>query len=227
MQSFAVIFDLDGLMLDTERMARAAWIRALADYGMRLDEVAYLRVVGRSTRDSETQAILEEIFNAHLFYEDLVQRRQAYYDADIAENGIVIKPGLLELLAFLEERNIPKAVASSSGIRSVIARLERVGLAGQFEVLVGGDQVINCKPAPDLFLEAARQSGIAPGLCVALEDSEAGIRAAYSAGMLPMMVPDLKQPEPEIVALAYRVLPTLADAIPVLEGFLESGLPAG
>lgn len=223
MNSFAVLFDMDGLMLDTERMARAAWTQALAEHGYLLDEVNYLRMVGRNLSDAEM--ILRELFGMDLPFASVYKARQAHYDEDILNNGIPVKPGLFDLINFLEENNIPKAVASSTPGWFVDVKLARAGLESRFAVKVSGDQVAHGKPAPDIFLEAARRLEVPPHNCVVMEDSEAGILGASSAGMLPLMVPDLKLPAPEISALVYRVLPTLSDAIPLLKEFLQKGLP--
>ncbi len=223
MDPFAVIFDMDGLMLDSERMARRAWTRALAEQGFQLDEISYLRLVGRTVQDA--QRILGELFGPTLPYAQVFEQRQAYYDADIAENGIPVKPGLLALLDFLEEKKLPKVVASSTPCWFATRKLARVGIEQRFCSITCGDMVENGKPAPDLFLEAARKMDYAPQRCVVLEDSEAGILAAHRAGMLPVMVPDLKPPTDEIRKIAYRIFPTLADVIPLIESFLQNGLP--
>lgn len=223
MDQFAVLFDMDGLMLDTERMARSAWTRALADYGYHLEATDYLRLLGRTAEDA--RGILTEIFGPELPYDQVFERRRIYYEADIEANGILPKPGLLELLDFLELRGIPKAVASSTATWFVQYKLIRVGVLQRFSTVVCGDMVPRGKPYPDLFLEAARCLNFAPEQCVVLEDSEAGIRAANAANMLVLMVPDLKPPTPEIEAMAYRVLPSLKEAIPVFEGFIQEGLP--
>ena len=224
MEKFGVLFDMDGLMLDTERMARVAWIRALDEQGYRLEDSVYLRMVGRTVQDA--RLILGEIFGSDLPFQQVFDMRQAYYDADIEENGIPLKPGLLQLLAFLEANHITKAVASSTPCWFAGRKLARAGIETRFQTMVCGDMVAAGKPAPDLFLEAARRIAIPPERCVVLEDSEAGIIAADAAGMVALMVPDLKEPAPEIHALAYRVLPSLQEAIPLFEGFLRDGLPA-
>lgn len=223
MPPFAVLFDMDGLMLDTERLAHRAWTQAMMERGYALEEAAYLRLIGRTAAD--VQGILSEIFGDAIPYADIYARRRTLYDAEIAANGVAIKPGLLELLDFLEEHQVPKAVASSTHRPIVIMKLSLVGVAGRFPVMVGGDQVTHGKPAPDLFLEAARQLGFSSRHCLVLEDSEAGILAAYRAGMLPVMVPDMKQPDPETARMAYRVVPSLTDVIPLVETFLRAGLP--
>jgi HAD superfamily hydrolase (TIGR01509 family) len=215
MNSLAVIFDMDGLMLDTERMARKAWTRALSEHGMQLDEPSYLRMVGRTVQDAEL--ILEEIFGSALPFISVFNQRQLYYEQDIAENGIPMKPGLLELLSFLEEKQIVKAVGTSTPCWFATVKLEHAQLSQRFSTVVCGDDVARGKPAPDLFLEAARRIGFAPEQCIVLEDSEAGILAAASAGMLPIMIPDIKQPTAEIQEIAYRILPSLCEVIPLID----------
>jgi HAD superfamily hydrolase (TIGR01509 family) len=214
---------MDGLMLDTERMARKALTRALADRGFQLDEASYLNLLGRSVGDN--QAILTEMFGQELPFSQVFSQRQAYYEEDIAENGIPIKAGLLELLDFLEMNNIPKAVASSAPKWFAIHKLSHAGIDNRFQAIVCGDEVPMGKPAPDIFLEAARQIGVGPKCCVVLEDSEAGIRSAYSAGMLPILVPDLKPPSAEMNGLAHQIVPSLCEIRPIFEAFLRDGLP--
>jgi HAD superfamily hydrolase (TIGR01509 family) len=224
MANIAVIFDMDGLMLDTERMAQRAWIRALTDCGFQLDHGSFLRTVGCSVED--TGRILTELFGPQFDFSLAYKRRQVYYDQDIADNGIHLKPGLLELLAFLEERKVPKAVASSAPCWFASIKLDSAKINHHFPVVVCSDHVQRAKPAPDLFIEAARQIDFQPAQCIVLEDSTAGIRAAHAAGMLPVMIPDLISPSAEIQQIAYRVLPSLNEVIPLLDKVLLSGMPA-
>lgn len=223
MDRFAVLFDMDGLMLDSERMARAAWTNAMADHGYQLENEHYVRLLGRTARDA--REILSGIFGSELPFDAVYQQRQVYYDADIETNGISVKPGLAELLDFLEANHITKVVATSTPSWFALRKLGKVGILDRFTAVVCGDMVERGKPFPDVFLEAARRIDLAPEDCVVLEDSEAGILAAHSAGMQAIMIPDLKPPTPEIQALAYRVLPSLYEVIPLFEEFLQSGLP--
>jgi HAD superfamily hydrolase (TIGR01509 family) len=211
----AVIFDMDGLMLDTERIARIAWTRAAADWDRTLSDELFAAITGLTAPDAN--AVLQQAFGPTFPVEEARARRQHYYRAYIAEHGIATKPGLQRLLAQIEARNLRHAVASSTAREGVIHKLTVTGLIDRFETLVGGDEVANGKPAPDIFLAAAERLGIAPRHCMVLEDSEPGIRAAHRAGMLPVMVPDVKPPSPEIETLAYAVLTSLSEAIPLLE----------
>jgi HAD superfamily hydrolase (TIGR01509 family) len=126
--------------------------------------------------------------------------------------GIAMKTGLEEFLSLLDERHVPIAVATSSDRGYTEFSLGRAGLLNRFAVIVTGDQVTEGKPEPDIYLEAARRLGVEPTHCVALEDSDAGIIAAHRAGMVPVMVPDLKPPSAEAAAVAFRVLRSLHEA---------------
>jgi HAD superfamily hydrolase (TIGR01509 family) len=210
----AVIFDMDGLMLDSETLGRQIWSRALAERGYALADGAYLRLIGRTLRD--VALILGEVFGADFPFDEVYAQRQRYYEEHIARHGIPLKPGLLELLDFLDQRGIPRAVASSTRREFALLKLSSAGVLGRFNAVACGDEVVNGKPAPDVFLEAARRLGIPPQYCLALEDSEAGVRAAHAAGMVVVMIPDLKPPTAELERLAYRILSTLADVIPLM-----------
>ena len=133
------------------------------------------------------------------------------YDAIVEREGIALKPGLLDLLDWLEARRIPKAVATSTRRDRAQAKLARTALLSRFVALVGGDEVARGKPAPDIFLAAAARLGEAAQHCVVLEDSEPGVRAALAAGMTPIMVPDLHAPSADLVALEPLILESLAE----------------
>lgn len=215
----AVIFDMDGLMLDSERMARDAWRRALADWHLALPDDLYMQLIGREA--SDTKAILARAYGSVLPVEEAYARKQQYLDEAILRGGIPTKPGLLALLDFLDARGIHKAVASSTHRPFVIQKLTLTHLLGRFEVIVCGDEVPNGKPAPDVFLLAAERLGVPARDCIVLEDSEPGIRAARAAGMTPILVPDLKPPSPDAEALAHRVFPSLEHVREYLAALLE------
>lgn len=209
MRISAVIFDVDGLMLDTERLAFGAWTKALEERGYHLEYPDYIKLVGRSVRDGED--ILKEVYGAGFPYYEVFGRRQKILEQGYLENGIPHKPGLLGLLDFLKSKKVWLAVFTS-GQRAVVQnKLAIAGLIDYFEVLVTADDVKSSKPSPEGFLLAASRLGVAPENCVVLEDSEPGVRAAKAAGMLPIMVPDLKQPDAGTAALAYRIFPSLVE----------------
>ena len=206
----AVIFDMDGLMLDTERLAPQAWVDASTTMGVAFDMTLLPLMVGRNFRDC--QSLIVERHGEDYPTAALMQAWHAAYDAIVARDGIDIKPGLAELLDWLDAERIPKAVATSTRRDRAEAKLAQTGLLPRFLALVGGDEVARGKPAPDIFLAAAQRLGHAPETIVVFEDSEPGVRAALSAGMTPIMVPDLHPPSAELLALDPLVVETLAHA---------------
>lgn len=206
----AVIFDMDGLMLDTEPIARTAWLQALADWGYQIDEADYLHVIGTTLPD--TKRVFYELLGEALPFAAIRERQQEYVAQQIKQQGIPTKSGLWPLLDWLEQRGMAKAVASSTERRLMLQKLTLTGLQHRFTTLVGGDEVMNGKPAPDIFLEAARRLTVPADRCLVFEDSEPGIRAAQTAGMLPVMIPDLKPPSEAVKQLAFEIFPSLIEA---------------
>lgn len=208
----AVIFDMDGLMLDSETVCRAVWQRAIAEQGFALSDAMYLDFVGRRTADCE--GMMEARFGPGFARPTFQARAADLWHAHVRAHGLAHKPGLHELLATLERLGIPKAVATSTVRAEALVSLG--ALFGRFAALAAGDEVRNGKPAPDIFLLAAERVGADPARCLALEDSEAGTIAATAAGMAAIIVPDLKQPSPAVAARALAVLPSLHEVTALL-----------
>jgi HAD superfamily hydrolase (TIGR01509 family) len=209
----AVILDMDGLMFDTERLARDAWRRAMAEHGYALDDEVYLSVVGRTVEGACGAFV--DAFGPGLPILD-IEAAKARYLREMLEPGPPLKHGLLALLDGLEALGLPLAVASATARAEVERRLVGVGLLARFGAVVGGDEVALGKPAPDLFLVAAARLGASPAECLVFEDSEAGVNAAAAAGMAVVMVPDLVEPSPSARVLAEAVLPSLAEALEIV-----------
>jgi HAD superfamily hydrolase (TIGR01509 family) len=202
----AVIFDMDGLMLDTEPLAARAWTDAATTMAIAFDHAVTPRLVGRNFADC--QALIREHHGADYPVDALMRCWHAAYDAIVEREGIAIKPGLAELLDWLEAHGIAKAVATSTRRSRALAKLVHTGLAHRFAALIGGDEVGRGKPAPDIFLAAAQRLQAHPDECIVLEDSEPGVRAALAGGMRAIMVPDLHPPAPDF-ADAVLVLASL------------------
>lgn len=209
-QIAGVILDLDGLMLDTERVARRAWRRAAEHFGETIDDPLYDRIIGRTERD--TGRILVRALGDDFPYDEARRRQQAIMDEIIETKGLEWKPGLADLLRTMETLDLAVAVATSSGRASARRKLSAAGLEGRFPILICGDEVTAGKPAPDIFVEAARRMTIPPRRCVVLEDSHAGAQAARAANMRVIVIPDLNPSAPETTEIAWKVLPSLEDA---------------
>jgi len=202
---------MDGLLLDSERPIRDAWLSAAAELGAPLTEADYLRVVGRNEREGDL--LLLDVFGGDAALLGATRRRA---DGLIAERfnaaSFDLKPGVLQLLRALRAVSIPCAVASSTAHLEVERRLERAGLLPFFRAVCGGDEVARGKPEPDLYLLAAERLGVDPGRCVAFEDSNHGALAALAAGLAVVVVPDLKPAEPAWQARCLAVLDSLEQA---------------
>jgi len=203
----AVILDLDGLMLDTEPIARQAWQRAASERGYIIDDSLYNRIIGRTPRD--TKRLLVDALGDRFPYREARLSQQEYFEQAIEKGKLESKPGLHKLLQAIDDLKLRNAIATSSHRASALRKLSAAGLQNTFETIVCGEEVANGKPAPDIFLEAARRLGCPPDRCVVLEDSTPGARAAHAAGMKVIVVPDLKQPSEETWTLAWQVLPSM------------------
>jgi HAD superfamily hydrolase (TIGR01509 family) len=206
----AAIFDMDGLMLDTESVEREAFLKAAAEFGYSVPDEVYIQVVGRTGEDA--RQIFCDAFGGCFPYDDVRVRWREYTDHHIAACGVPCKAGLLELLELMETYGIPKAVATSTRRQRALRLLEKSNLLSRFDAIVAGDEVSRGKPDPEIFLIAAMKLNVPPHQCIAFEDSAAGILAAHAAGMIPILVPDLVKPAASVCDLAHRVYESLSDA---------------
>ena len=210
-----VLFDMDGLVLDTEKLYTRFWMEAANELGY---PMTFQQALGmRSLNRDLGQAKLEAYFGPGISYPEVRSRRIQLMDAYIAEHGIDAKPGIRELLDHLHANGIACAITSSSPMENIRRHLAAHGLLKQFNRLCSGYDVPNGKPAPDIYLHGAAALGLKPEECLALEDSPTGILSAYRAGCLPVMVPDLDQPKAETTAILYAKADSLIDVIDLLK----------
>jgi HAD superfamily hydrolase (TIGR01509 family) len=183
----AIIFDMDGLMVDSEPIARRGWEIVLAKYGRELDQHTYERMVGR--RLEESAAIIIETYKLPLSRDNLAQIKEDEMVRLWAE-GLPVMPGLHQLVACLNEQSIPWGVATSSRRHYALKVLAQLGLSDTCQAVAAGNEVQRGKPAPDIYLLAAERMNIDPQYCLALEDSVPGGNAAIAAGMTLAAVPN-------------------------------------
>lgn len=202
----AVIFDMDGLIFDTEALYQRAFIEAAALDGHDVPAEVIRQSIGVPwvRGRGAMLAALGEGFPIDDYYARMTERFEA-----LAETELGLKPGVVELLDLLDDLGLPRAIATSSAHATVQAHLAAHDLAYRFDAVIAEGDYIFSKPAPDAYLMAAQRLALAPGACLALEDSHGGVRSASKAGMMTIMVPDLVPPTPEISALCVCVATSL------------------
>jgi len=215
----AVIFDMDGLMLDSERAIIGCLAQAAEELGVAIEPEYWLQMIGKG--DAACRQLLAERLGEPMAAA-LLARCHALYDA-VVEAGVPLRPGILELLDVLIERRVPRAVATSTRRPLALRKLAAADLLRRFDAVCTSSDVEHPKPAPDIYLLAASKLGVAPAQCLVLEDSPTGVRAALAAGMTPIQVPDLLAPDDEVRALGHRIVDSLVEAQRLLELRFEAG----
>lgn len=200
---------MDGLMIDTEPLYKRAFQKAGKESGYDLTDSFMMRLVGRP--DSDCRNILTGHFGAGFPLDAFWERWPKLWREEAFAQGINHKPGLAGLLSYIKKLNLPAAIATSTYRDQAAFTLKTAKVSYPFQHIVTGDEVACGKPAPDIYLEAARRLGVNPQNCIALEDSENGVRSSAAAGMITIMVPDLITPTEEIRKLASFVVESLID----------------
>lgn len=198
-----VIFDLDGTLVASETIYRDAWRLAARDLAVEMPDELYARLIGLNRQDTIGQ--LAEIWTEYPKAERFVDRSQHHYDSLVLRQGHVLRPGVRALLDHLVRQNIPLAVATSSARQLALDTLAAVSLCDYFQAVVGGDEIANGKPHPEIYLKAATHLGREPATCVAFEDSVTGATAALRAGMTVVFVPELHTPAHDQLTSVIRV----------------------
>ncbi len=215
----AVIFDMDGTLIDTEKYYRVFWKKALQEFGYTMtDEQALsMRSLGRPFAPER----LREWFGEELDYQKVRQRRKELMEQCIEREGIRRKPGALELLFKLRKQGVTTAIATATDLERTEKYLKMAGLDGYFDEIISATMVKEGKPSPDIYLYACGKLGLKPQECIAVEDSPNGVLSAYRAGCKVIMVPDQTKPDGEMHKLLYACVNSLSDIGPDMYNSLD------
>ena len=211
MQYQAVVFDMDGVIFDTERLVIEFWKEVAKKHNIPNVEHTCIQCLG--TNRVRTREIFLENYGADFPFDPYRAEVTELFNTHYKGVPLPTKPGVRELLSYLQEQDIKVGLASSTAQHLVRDEIGTAGLLPYFQILVCGDMVEHSKPAPDIFLKACEILNADPTKSIAIEDSFNGIRSAHCAGMTPIMVPDQVQPTDEIRALAFHVMPSLLDVL--------------
>lgn len=210
----AVVFDMDGVIFDSERAVMQCWKEVASRHNIPDIEKAILACTG--TTMVRTREIMLNLYGADFPYDEYAMESSAIFHSRYDGGRLPMKPGVKELLTFLKEHNKKIALASSTRQQVVTDELRDAGIIEYFDRIICGDMVSRSKPAPDIFLKACEELNISPSDSYAIEDSYNGIRAAHAGGLHPIMVPDLLPADEEMQSLAEIVLPNLTSVMEYL-----------
>lgn len=199
----AVIFDMDGVIFDSERLVLEAWQKIAAKYGIKGMEEVLPRCLGVNAQ--ATREIFREYYGQDFPYDEYKKEASALFHSRYGNGKLPLKPGVKELLSYLKENGYLVGLASSTRQAIVEREIRDAGLMPYFDNLVCGDMLKRSKPEPDIYLKACENLDVEPRMAVAVEDSYNGIRSAKRAGMVPVMVPDMVQPDEEMRSLAHKI----------------------
>ncbi len=216
----AAIFDMDGLLIDSERTIMRAWVESAHSFGISLQPDAYASVVGRA--EPESTQILASLLGGTEAFLAVRSRAADLLSRENRDPVFALKSGVRELLTLLQSMTVRCAVASSSSAAEIRHRLGAVDVLPHFRAIAGGDEVPRGKPDPAVYRLAAARLGVPASACLAFEDSENGARAALAAGAQVVLVPDLGSPPEAVARSSVRVLRTLTEAIEFVPGWFAT-----
>ena len=212
----AVVFDMDGVIFDSERATMLCWLELADKYGIKDMEKPYLACTG--TNAAMTRQIMLDAYGEDFPYDEYAHEASRMYHERYDGGRLPMKSGVVEILEYLKNSGKKIALASSTKKQKVISQLQDAGILNYFDEIVTGDMVEKSKPEPDIFLLACEKIGVSPERAYAIEDSYNGIRSAYRGGLRPIMVPDLLPADQEMNKLAEVVIDNLENVVLYLKG---------
>jgi len=205
----AVVFDMDGLLLDSEKLALDAFQSTCSRYCLGDLSEVFMDLVG--TNSELGKAILKEGLAGRMDHEEFSLDWDKGYKYLLEERPVPLKRGARKLLEKINSSSIPMAVATSTKAENAVKKLGDSGILNYFKLIIGGDQILQSKPDPEIYLKAASQLSLEPYECLALEDSSNGVKSAVAAGMTVVQIPDLVQPNNQLLSLGHIVLNSLSE----------------
>lgn len=211
----AVIFDMDGLLLDTEKLLVRFWQEAAREAGFDMTREIALNI--RSMHRSFAIPYLKSVLGEDFDYPKIRSRRMELMNEHLEKHGLELKKGAKTLLTYLNENKIPAAVATATDYERAEKYLKETGIFGYFDKIICATMVKVGKPKPDIYIYAASELGLEPSECAALEDSPNGVKSAAAAGCKTIMVPDLTEPDEELSRIIAAKAGSLDEVIGILE----------
>ena len=211
----AVVFDMDGVLFDSERALMLCWLEVAEEYGIENIEKPYYASVGANA--AKTRQIMLEAYGEDFPYDRYAEEAFQMYLKRYGSGRLPVKNGVFEILEFLKSNGKKIALASSTRKEAVFSRLRDGGILEYFDVVITGDMVTKSKPEPDIFLLACEKLGVSPCSAYVIEDSFNGIKAAHRGALKPIMVPDLLPADEEMRVLSEAVIVDLTSVITYLK----------
>lgn len=212
----AVIFDMDGVIYDTEAFYLKHWIQVFNQYGYDMTKDIYVKAMGRGRK--KVKEYFKSIYGEDLPIDEMYIKKDKLLFDSIKSNEVPLKLGALDLLKYLKSKNIKTALATSAKRERLNVQLKESPIVQYFDTIVCGDDVVNSKPNPEIFLKAAGIIKVVPEKCIVIEDSEAGIKAAYDGNMIGFHVEDLKEADDNIKENAFMLFKNLVEVKKYIEG---------
>lgn len=204
----AIIFDMDGVIFDTEMVYLKVWSKIFEKYGYKMTKEIYISVLG--TGRENVKKVFVNNYGSNLPIDDMYKEKDENLAKEI-EKGVALKAGAYEILKYLKENDFKIALATSAISKRAFKQLKQANIYRFFDAVVCRDEVEKTKPNPDIFLKAADKLNVNKSECIVIEDSSAGIKAAFNAGMIPIHVIDLKDADSDILEMAYKSFNNLND----------------